>query len=55
MSSRAESVLVVEDDESLAQVLTLVLRAEGFDASTARDGIHGYTSYLRNPTDWGRY
>jgi CheY-like chemotaxis protein len=52
MSPRAESVLVVEDDEGLAQVLALALRAEGFDTRTAHDGIHGYTSYLQHPTDW---
>lgn len=52
MSSRGETVLVVEDDECLAQVVALALRAEGFETQTAHDGIHGYTSFLRHPTDW---
>jgi CheY-like chemotaxis protein len=52
MSSRAESVLVVEDDEGLAQLIALALRAEGFETQTARDGVDGYASYSRNPTDW---
>ena len=52
MSSRGESVLVVEDDESLAEVIALALRAEGFDAQTARDGMDGYASYSHHPTDW---
>jgi two-component system response regulator ChvI len=52
MVSRGESVLVVEDDESLAQVLALALCAEGFEARTARDGIHGYNCYSHHPTDW---
>ena len=45
-------VLVVEDDECLAQVLALALRAEGFETQTAHDGIHGYASFLQHPTDW---
>lgn len=52
MSSKGESVLVVEDDESLAQVLALALRAEGFETRTACDGVHGYDSYSHQPTDW---
>ena len=52
MSSRAESVLVVEDDQGLAELIALTLRAEGFETQTACDGIDGYASYSRNPTDW---
>jgi len=52
MPSYGESVLVVEDDESLAQVIALALRAEGFEALTAHDGIDGYASYFQHPTDW---
>ena len=52
MSSHAESVLVVEDDESLAQVIALALRAEGFEAETAHDGVDGCASYFNHPTDW---
>jgi CheY-like chemotaxis protein len=52
MLPRAESVLVVEDDEGLAQVIASVLSAEGFETQTAHDGVDGYTSYSRHPTDW---
>jgi two-component system OmpR family response regulator len=52
MLSHGESVLVVEDDESLAQVIAIALRAEGFEAQTAHDGIDGYTSYFNHPTEW---
>jgi CheY-like chemotaxis protein len=52
MSARAESVLVVENDESLAQIIALALNAAGFETQTAHDGIDGYTSYSRHPTDW---
>ncbi len=52
MTSHGESVLVVEDDESLAQVIAFALRAEGFEAQTAHDGVDGYASYFNHPTDW---
>ena len=52
MLRRGESVLVVEDDECLAQVIVMALRSEGFETQTACDGIDGCTSYFRHPTDW---
>jgi two-component system response regulator ChvI len=52
MPLHSESVLVVEDDESLALIIALALRAEGFEAETAHDGIDGYTAYANHPTDW---
>lgn len=52
MSAHGESVLVVEDDESLAQIIAIALRAEGFEAQTAHDGVDGCASYFNHPTDW---
>jgi DNA-binding NtrC family response regulator len=52
MSQRGESVLVVEDDEGLAEILALALSAEGFETRTAHDGIDGCSSYFQEPTDW---
>ena len=52
MPAHHESVLVVEDDEGLAQVIALALQAEGFEAETAHDGVDGYTTYANHPTDW---
>lgn len=52
MSLRGKSVLVVEDDEGLAQVIAMTLRLEGFETQTAHDGLDGCTSYLSHPTDW---
>jgi len=52
MLAHGESVLVVDDDEGLAQVIALTLRAEGFEVSTAHDGVDGYRTYFRHPTDW---
>ena len=52
MPPYGESVLVVEDDENLAQIIVLALRAEGFEAQTAHDGVDGYATYSKHPTDW---
>src|SRR5262245_22915037 len=49
---RSPSALVVDDDESLAQIVALMLRAAGFEVETAHNGIDGYLAYHRNPTDW---
>ena len=46
------SALVVDDDESLAQIVAFMLRAEGFEVQTAHNGLDGYWTYFRNPTDW---
>ena len=50
--SRGESVLIVEDDQSLAEILAFALRTAGFEAYEANDGIQGYTRYFQHPTDW---
>jgi CheY-like chemotaxis protein len=52
MARHGESVLVVEDDEGLAEVIATALRAEGFETETAHDGIDGRSSFFRHPTDW---
>jgi DNA-binding response OmpR family regulator len=41
MSDRAPLILVVEDDQSVQNLLTVVLEHEGFDVITARDGLEG--------------
>ena len=50
--SRGDTVLLVEDDASLAQVLAFALQAEGFEAYSAGDGLQGFASYSHHPTDW---
>lgn len=47
-----QSVLVVDDDEGLAQIVAMILRQEGFEVRTACDGQHGYTAYISDPTEW---
>jgi len=46
------TALVVDDDEDLAKMVALMLEGEGFEVRTATNGLHGYSSYFREPTDW---
>ncbi len=50
--TNCQSVLIVDDDARLAETFAIALRRVGFEARTARNGMHGYASYFRNPTDW---
>ena len=40
-AARAVRVLVVEDDEEIAQVLQRSLRLEGYEVKLAADGVRG--------------
>ena len=46
------TVLVVDDDESFAELIAIKLRSRGFEVHTARNGFHGCANYLRSPSDW---
>ena len=46
------TALVGDDNEELAKMVALVLEREGFAVRTATNGLHGYSSYFREPTDW---
>jgi DNA-binding response OmpR family regulator len=48
---KRRSVLIVDDDESLLEILAERLRTEGFEVWTACDGAHGYSCYCRRPTE----
>jgi DNA-binding response OmpR family regulator len=48
---RAGRILVVDDDESLQQVLTLALRRERFDVATAGDGVEALEKLRAEPFD----
>lgn len=50
--SSVRTALVVDDIELSAMFVALVLRGEGFEVRTATNGLHGYSSYFREPTDW---
>jgi two-component system, OmpR family, response regulator len=46
----ANTALVVDDDEKIAEMVSAVLRDEGFHVLTATSGLEGYASYFREPT-----
>jgi CheY-like chemotaxis protein len=46
------SVLIVDDNEDLAETVALMLQHAGYEVRTASNGLHGYSSYFRKPTDW---
>lgn len=49
--SRKPLVLVVEDDQSVQNLLTMLLEGEGFDVITAKDGLEGLVKLdLQHPS-----
>lgn len=50
--AQPQTALIVDDNQELADSLALALRRAGFVARTAHNGLHGYSCYFRDPTDW---
>jgi two-component system OmpR family response regulator len=50
--SKPQTTLIVDDDQDVADNLAAALRGAGFIARTAHNGLHGYSCYFRDPTDW---
>lgn len=50
--SNVRTALVVDDNELSAMFVALVLQGEGFEVRIATNGLHGYSSYFREPTHW---
>jgi len=50
--SKEPSVLIVDDDEGLANILAVILGQEGFEVRTAFNGSLGCSAYFDEPTDW---
>ena len=48
----SRTALVVDDDELLGKVVAQILHADGFEVRTADNGLNGFASYLRQPTEW---
>ena len=46
-----QSILVVDDDELLAQMVSELLQGEGFQVATARNGLQGYSSYYAHQAE----
>lgn len=51
VTTHAPSVLVIEDDDELAELLTRLLRTEGYAVQRARDGQSGLHTLLSNAFD----
>ena len=51
MAALAAKILVVDDDDSLRELLRMHLAAAGYDVSTAADGIAAGYLVLRSPPD----
>jgi CheY-like chemotaxis protein len=49
MTMPAARILVVEDDEDIRDVLVILLRAEGFTTTAAKDGIEALEQLGRGP------
>ena len=47
----ATSILVVDDDQSLRELLRLHLSSAGYEVSTAADGIEAGNAVLKSPPD----
>lgn len=47
----APSLLVIEDDEPLRTMISVVLREAGFTVTVARDGREGLRLFHENPTE----
>ena len=47
----AQTVLVVEDEESFIEALTVGLRREGFDVAVARDGLDALVAFEKHKPD----
>lgn len=46
-----QTILVVDDDELVARIVSELLRVQGYQVWTARDGMHGYSSYYQHQID----
>ena len=46
-----QNILVVDDDELLVRLMGELLRGEGYQVWTARDGLQGYSSYYQHQAE----
>jgi CheY-like chemotaxis protein len=49
---KPRSILVVDDDDNLVYMLSLFLRAQGYQVFTAYNGLEGCRQYLKQPTEF---
>ena len=51
MDGKKTSVLVVDDEQSIRDFLTMGLEDEGYSVETAKDGLSALTKMHENPFD----
>ncbi|MBL8167123.1 MAG: response regulator [Acidobacteria bacterium] len=51
MLDEKQMILVVEDDQNIRVTLTELLRLQGFDVITARDGDEGFSQAIQHQPD----
>jgi UDP-3-O-[3-hydroxymyristoyl] N-acetylglucosamine deacetylase len=49
--SSPQTILIVDDDELLSGMLAELLREEGYQVSTAHNGLHGYSTYPKHQAE----
>jgi len=47
----SEKILIVDDDPDILDALTIILEAQGYQVSTARDGVEGLAALKAAPPD----
>lgn len=47
----SETILVVEDDKDIQEIVSEILKAEGYQVLTANNGLEGYNLYKAHPLD----
>lgn len=50
-SGGTETILIIEDEESLSRVLQLILSSKGYNVLTAQDGEEGLEMYRKHQTE----
>jgi CheY-like chemotaxis protein len=50
--ARPRSILIVDDDVVVAEALAVLLRARGYEVSTAFNGLGGCQRYFNYPTEF---
>lgn len=46
------NVLMIEDNESVSEMMSMFFENEGYEATFHQDGAEGYEAYKNNPTKW---
>lgn len=49
--SNPQSILVVDDDELVAKMVSDLLQRQGYKVWTARDGLQGYSGYFQHQAE----